>query len=504
MPLPALPNVSMGNIVRVTPALGRLQILRIAGAKHVILGAFDEKIENALFIGKIKEHTVGSELANANVWLDVSRPKVVLVFGRRGSGKSYDLGVIVEGLSAQECKIKTGSHRPPVIIFDPLNQFWTLHEYPYAEDPEEKRQINLIHHWGLEPCPLEDVNIYVPRGTSKRHPDSIEFSIDVASMDANDWCGFFKVDKYTEPIGQLLNSAFTKVVENGYRISSDFVSPRVNYTISDLIDCIQGDPEINDPEGGFARQTCRAVLSRLRELQRTPLFSGSGLNIKTIFASGKVSVFMLREVDESTRSVVVGQLVKKILQARGAQWENEEVAKRLLAKAKILKATNPSQSKTVEEKARNLLKEAKEQGVPPGWIVLDEAHTLCPAEGVSASKDILIEYVKQGRAMGLSLVAATQQPSALSTRLISQRDIILVHHLGIKSDVDAALSQMNPNFPDAIIEGRTKITSGIQYQLLNSLKRGEAIVSTDEANRNFVMTIRPRVTPHGGKEPISL
>ena len=503
MSLPSIPNIPMENVVRVTPALSGFQILRVSGTKHLILRASGQKIASAILLGKVKEHTVGSDLANANVWLDVSKPKVILVFGRRGSGKSYDLGVLVEGLASHQGKIKVGNHTPPVIIFDPLNQFWTLHEYAHGEDIEDNRQIDLAHRWGLELCPIDNVNIYVPRGTLRRHPESIEFSIDVNAMDADDWCGFFKVDKYTEPIGQLLNSAFTKVVESGYRTAKGHVAPTANYTLSNLIDCIQNDEEINDPVEGFSTQTCRAVLSRLRELQRMPLFCGSGVNIRTLFVHGMVSVFMLREVDESTRSVVVGQIVKKILEARGAQWENEEVAKRLIVRAKILK-NKPAEAAVIEEKARKLLEEAYKEGIPPGWVVLDEAHVLCPTEGVSASKRILIEYVKQGRAMGLSLAAATQQPSALSNKLISQRDMILVHHLGIKSDMDAALSQMNPNFPDAIIEGRNEITTNIPYMLLNSLKSGEAILSTDETNRNFIITIRPRVTPHGGKEPVSM
>ncbi|GAI47176.1 unnamed protein product, partial [marine sediment metagenome] len=33
-------------------------------------------------------------------------------------------------------------------------------------------------------------------------------------------------------------------------------------------------------------------------------------------------------------------------------------------------------------------------------------------------------------------------------------------------------------------------------------KRGEAIFSTDEVNRNFLIKIRPRATAHGGKEPL--
>ncbi len=502
MPLSALPNVRFDNVVRVSPPLTKLPVINIAGTKHIVIGREGEKISNAIFLGKIREYTTGRALFNANVWLDVSRPKVILVFGRRGTGKSYDLGVIIEGLISTESKIRVGNYKFPVVVFDPLNQFWTLREKFNIEDEEEKRQLGLLKKWGLEPASFDNVKIFVPKGTQKRYPGAITFSLDISSMDADDWCGLFKVDKYVDPIGQLLSSAYTKVTESGYRVMNGFIKPKKDYDIADLIRCIEEDVEINDDRRGFSRQTRRAVLFRLRELGKMPIFSGLGVDVRSIFVPGQVSVFMLRELDESTRALIVGQIVKKILQARGIRWENEEIAKRLFQKAKELRTTKPEISKKLEEKARCLMKDAEEKGVPAGWVILDEAHTLCPSEGVSPAKEVLITYVKQGRAMGLSLAAATQQPSALSNKLISQRDIILVHHLGIKADVDAALSQMNPNFPEAIIKGRDKITANVQSFLINSLSRGVAILSSDEADRNFIIAVRPRVSPHGGKEPL--
>jgi len=503
MPFTPLHSIQLKNVLRVSPPLERLPVIQEKGVKHVILGAEAKSTCNAILLGKIKENTTGRELINANLWLDTSKPKIILIFGRRGSGKSYDLGILIEGLASKECKIKIGKYNPPIVIFDPLNQFWTLSELPDQEDPEERTQIELLHKWGLDPIDITGAKIYIPRGSQKRHPDSQEFTVDVSEMNVNDWCGFFKVDKYSDPVGQLLSSAYRKVTEEGYRSQGVEVTPKKDYSIEDLYRCIKNDEEINDRERGFARQTCRAILSRLGELLKMPLFQGNGgLNVKSIFAPGKVSVFMLREVDESTRSVIVSLILRNILQSRGKRWENEEIAKKLLVKAKKIKKSKPTEASVIEEKAQELLREAEEKGILPGWVILDEAHTLCPSEGYSAAKEILIEYAKQGRCMGLSLAGATQQPSALSNRLISQRDMIVTHHLGIRSDIDTALSQMNPNFPEAIIHGRETIRSNIPYLVINSLGRGEAIISSDGASRNFIVRMRPRVSAHGGKEPI--
>ena len=501
MVFPTIPNVKFTEVLHATPPIEKVRLTRERGIKHIILDG-KEEVRNAIFVGKIKEYTRGGELVNANVWIDISRPKVILTFGRRGTGKSYDLGIITEGLSCRNSKIKLGDYAPPIIIFDPLNQFWTLTEIPSSKEKEEKLQLELIKKWGLNPSLIFNVRLFVPRGTTLIHPYCEEFAINVSEMTIDEWCGLFKVDKYVDLIGQLLNSAFRKVTRTGYNsLDGRFVAPKKDYSVQDLMECIENDTEISDRERGFAKQTRRAVLVRLNELNESPLFRGKGeIDIRQIFKEGQVVVFMLKDVDESTRSLIVSLVVKKILEGRSKTWEFQEVAKKLFLKADRMKERKKSEE--LRKKAEIITKRLEETYLPPGWIIIDEAHVLCPSEEYTAAKDILIRYVKQGRAMGLSLAAATQQPSALNEKLISQRDLLLIHQLGIKKDIDAAISQMNPNFPNEIIRGRKRIKSGVPYLIINSLEKGECILSSDELNRNIVVKMRPRVSCHGGKEPL--
>ena len=53
------------------------------------------------------------------VTLDASHARVVLVCGKRGSGKSYTLGVLAEELFAQQ-------PRPMILLVDPMGIFWTM------------------------------------------------------------------------------------------------------------------------------------------------------------------------------------------------------------------------------------------------------------------------------------------------------------------------------------------------------------------------------------------
>ena len=58
------------------------------------------------------------------VQFDVSKEKVISIVGRRGQGKSYTLGAIVEGLStAYDSPVSKIKRDRAIILFDPLNIF---------------------------------------------------------------------------------------------------------------------------------------------------------------------------------------------------------------------------------------------------------------------------------------------------------------------------------------------------------------------------------------------
>lgn len=498
---PVIRNIRIDSPTRLAPGISNMLVKLERGTKHLV--AFSEGNPGpCALLGKIIETTTGADLTNGNLWIDISRPRVGLVFGRRGTGKSYDLGVILEALASPDTVFKLGTFCPPVVVFDPLNQFWTLQDQPDPGDPEEAKQLTEMANWGIVPTTLRNVKIYIPKGAPCRHPSAIEFSIQVSSLDIDDWCAFFQVNKYTDPMGQLLNTAYDKITSSGYANNHHEQIPALtDYGLDDLIQCVQEDIEINDPNRGFHINTIRGILARFSELRRTPLFSGSSnLSIQDIFSPATISVFMLRDVDEATRGVVVSEIVKKIVRARAVGRDAEEIPRRLRLRAQGISSRDEKDK--LEEQANALTERAGSQGVPAGWIVLDEAHTMCPASGQTASKEVLIELAKQGRHLGLSLLVATQQPSALNAKLCSQRDYVILHNLGIRQDVEAGLALVNPNFPSVLGAGRDQITVNIPSILLNSLARGEALFSSDEVNRSFLIRIRPRATAHGGKEPL--
>ncbi len=140
------------------------------------------------------------------------------------------------------------------------------------------------------------------------------------------------------------------------------------------------------------------------------------------------------------------------------------------------------------------------QGLPDGaWIIIDEAHLVCPSDRHTSAKGALIEYVKRGRDAGLSLVLATQQPSAIDSRVLSQVDLLIAHRLVMEADMNAALSRMPANLPSKVVVGGMETTN--PSALIRMLDTREAWVADAESSRAFLVAMRPRLTAHGGDEP---
>jgi len=118
------------------------------------------------------------------------------------------------------------------------------------------------------------------------------------------------------------------------------------------------------------------------------------------------------------------------------------------------------------------------------WLIVDEAHVFF--SGVANAP--LNRILTRGRAPGVSLVAATQRPSALPDVAVSQSDLRIVHRLTAGPDLDA-LAAADPAYLD-----------GDPAEMMPTAP-GEALVIDDTAEAVRTVTIRQRDTPHGGDSP---
>ena len=103
-----------------------------------------------------------------------------------------------------------------------------------------------------------------------------------------------------------------------------------------------------------------------------------------------------------------------------------------------------------------------------------------PPSKANPSTSILIQYVKEGRNHGLSLMVTSQQPSAIHSEILSQVDCVVAHRLTVQSDIDAVIRSAKGRSPE-------KMSSALQtlsvHDLLRELARGQAYISHGDTAR---------------------
>ncbi|MFC6836668.1 ATP-binding protein [Halomarina ordinaria] len=118
------------------------------------------------------------------------------------------------------------------------------------------------------------------------------------------------------------------------------------------------------------------------------------------------------------------------------------------------------------------------------WLFVDEAHV--PFAGVAAPA--LRRLLTRGRQPGVSLVVATQRPSALPPVVASQSDLVVMHRLSSRADREA-MRAVRPAAVRGTLDERMPTAPG------------EALVVDDTSERLHAVRVRERETPHGGESP---
>jgi len=322
--------------------------------------------------------------------------------------------------------------------------------------------------------------ILKPRGEPSEIPGAVEYSIDPADLGIDDWCSLLQEERFT-PIGHTIATLIEKVARTGYTTIGTApggggrrIAPKPRFEIEDLLACLRDDQDLNSTT---AQQTRNAVLWRMQGMSNTSLFVSGGLNIRDVLRPRQLSVFLMRRLDNATKSIVVSVLAKEIFTVMGEFHTHQKVSRR-----------------------HNINVPHGYEGLPDGaWVIIDEAHLVCPSDQDTSAKGALIEYVKRGRDAGLSLVLATQQPSAIDSRVLSQVDLLIAHRLVMEADINAALSRMPANLPSKVVMGGMEVTN--PSGLIRMLDTREAWIADAESSRAFLVAMRPRLTAHGGDEP---
>ncbi len=435
--------------------------------------------EKLLKIAQIEENIGIQLLANAEIYWD----EIAEIREEFGEFAVYDISVpthqnfvandiivhnsYVLGIIAEELALKNKD--VGVIVIDPIGVFWSM-RFPNKEE----RELALLAKYDLLPQGLSNIKVFIPLGLKNEVPKSTydaTFAIQPSLLTTDDWCLTFGIERFS-PTGLLLEKAIIKV-KNGYKNKDgDVIKAKADrFSLEDLIRTLETDDELNSAERGYKADSIRALSSRFDAAKGWGVFSENGTPLSELSRENQLTIIDTSFLEDNVYALVIGILSRRILAAR-------KISTRRAAAEKLKDAD---------------VDEALEMEIPPTWLFIDEAHTLIPSGNVKTpATNSLIEYVKQGRQPGCSLVFATQQPSAIDTKVLSQLDIIMAHKLIFDDDIKAVFKRT-----PTIIPAKYKASSFIKTLPVGTAVTGDR---REETSRAFVMKIRPRMSQHEGRE----
>ncbi len=390
------------------------------------------------------------------ILLDVVRSHIVFVCGKRGSGKSYTLGVIAEGMVNLPEEI---SKNLSVIILDTMGIYWTM---KYANKKDE----NLLDDWNLKASGF-DVKIFTPTGyydefRKKGIPTDFPFSIMPSEFDAADWCMTFEIP---------INSSMGVLIE---RVISNLNEKKKNFSISDVIKEVKADKKVE-------QNVKDAVENRFVSPEKWGLFSEKGTALKDLILPGKITVldiscYATLPGSKEISALVIGLVAQKLFRERMVARRTEEF--------ESIKNITTFFEEEIPEKERK----------PLVWLMIDEAHEFLPKDGKTSATNALLTILREGRQPGISLVLASQQPGQIHTDVMTQSDTVISHRITAKVDIDALSALM-----------QSYMRKGLDAEL-NDLPRikGAALIFDDTNERIYPMMVRPRFTWHAGEAPVAI
>ncbi len=412
--------------------------------------------DGLIYLGKSYVKMGNTSSLTNPILMDVARSHVVLVAGKRGSGKSYTLGVIAEELASLPDEV---SQNLATLIFDTMGIFWTM---TYANEKEK----DLLKSWDIKAKKLP-VRILVPEGYASYYKDlgipvTKSFAFKASDLSADDWTSTFGLD-FLHPASIAIEKVVAKMHER-----------KREYDLDEMID------EIKDQRDTAAEAKSSAI--NLLEAAKTwGIFvkkGEKGTEISELIEGGKTSVLDLSTYSSTgtfnVRALVIGLVTKKLFNERMLMRKKEEVE--------------------AVEHGLDYLRYKEKREMPLVWLLIDELHEFLPEVGKTPATDALIQLLREGRQPGISLAGATQQPGKVHTDVWTQSDIVISHRVTAKPDVQALSTIM-----------QTYLAEDIQAYMnqLPNLK-GSALVLDDNSERIYPIRTRARFTWHGGESPTSV
>ena len=392
--------------------------------------------EGTAYLGKVVMSSGEKPVLGRKVLIDVSRPHLMLICGKRGGGKSYTLAVLMEEMARLDPAIK---NRVSAITIDTVGIFWGL-KLP-------TKDISELEEWDLQPDKT-DVQVLVPSGQLKFYeekglPVDGAFTLKCAELEETEWLALFKLN-WMDPQGVLMSRVIQRVREK----------VGTYYGIDDLIGAAKKDTDAE-------KTVIQAITSRLEMAKSWGLIEKEGTKITDLAKPGKITIIDVSSYRqtggaEGIKDIVVALVGKKIFEQRMLFRKEEEI---------------------------KLIKENKRTSkMPLVWLLIDEAHMFMPKGEDNIALPILLEWVRVGRQPGLGLMLATQRPERLHPNAISQCDIFISHRMTSQPDIKA-VGALRPTYMHTDID---------KLYVQMPKQKGFALIIDDNTERVWMIKVRPR------------
>jgi len=393
--------------------------------------------------GYIGKHIVGTgedTHLTTKVFIDLLRPHVILISGKRGSGKSYSAAAILE----EFCLLKEEYKKNlAFVVVDPMGIYWSM-KYP------NDVQLDLLRKWDLEPKGMKDlVKVFVPKKQEEEYlqagiPVDGTIMIALREFTAEDLILSFGL-KRTEEMAITLEKNFNFLFEK-----------QQNFGFEDLVYAIKDDKEVK-------KEVKDALVSLLTVADQWGLISKEGIKIEELIKPGIVTIIDLSRMKSSElRTLLTALVTRRIYFSRVLARKEEERIK-------------------IEGGGATLK-------FPVTWLVLEEAHNFIPSDRDVASSEPIKRMAKEGREPGIGLIVITQMPAKVHQDILSQTDIVISFRLTSRDDLNA----LHAVYQTYMAEDLEKI--------INKLPRlpGAAVILDDNLEKIFTVNIRPRISWHAG------
>ncbi len=418
----------------------------------------DVGITGCGYLGKVVSYPGGEYEEVGSVYLDLTTPHCMLVIGKRGTGKSYTLGVLAESFARLEPEIKNNIS---VVMIDTMSVFHGLRT-PNVNEYEVNRLKDFNQ---LSPRDFErDINTYMPQiaidaydKTERPLYDNV-LQFPLKEVDSNSWLSLFGL-KPTDPEGIDLMKTIREL-----RKKMEF------YDFQDIYE------EIDIQTDG---KTKDSLVNFFKQMESLKIFTKESSSFEQITRGGKINIldmsYLGRVKGYDVRNLLVSLIGEKLLKKRTLFSTLE-----MQAEAGML---DSSIKKKVTEN-------------PLVYMIIDEAHLFLPSGKSTIASDILIDWIKLGRHPGLSLILATQEPAALHESAIRQSDLILAHNLTSHDDIEA-LGKAKQSY----MKGGKDIQSVVSTL---EFKRGLSVIFDDKTRKTVMCRVRPRMSLHTGMDASAL